>query len=571
MLLGFLNGLAGSIGIGVVIPLFSLFSESTVAGTDFITNIMSQLFSIFHIPLTPVFLIIFMIFLFAIKALAQFFTKYNTEKLVAHFEEDLRKELFEKTLKASWPHLLEQKTGYLERILLFDVNQATSLLSQISSSILIATSFITYAFVAFKISSTVTIFTIIFGGLLFFIFKPLFFKTRKIAEDIGLTYKLVAHHMGQAIIGSKIVKATSTEDKIINKSSHYFERLKGGRVKMGLYTYAVGNALEPIGIAFIGLLFIFSYQASSFNIAAFGVVVYLIQKMFSFIQSAQSQIQGLNGLIPYIEGVTEYRDTAEKNGEINPGNEKFIFNRSLEFKNIEFSYSRSGEILKDVSFAIQNGHVVGIVGPSGAGKTTIVDLLLRLFNPTSGQILLDGKNISEISLKEWRGNIGYVPQDIFLLNDTVENNIRFYDETISRERITEVAKMANVYDFIQGLPDKFQTMTGERGLELSGGQRQRIVLARALAKNPKILILDEATSAVDTESESLIQKSINSLRGKVTILVIAHRLSTITNSDELLVFDGGKIIEEGKPENLLKNKDSHFYKMYHVKVDKSSS
>ena len=207
---------------------------------------------------------------------------------------------------------------------------------------------------------------------------------------------------------------------------------------------------------------------------------------------------------------------------------------------------------------------MAIIGPSGAGKTTIVDLILRLFSPQSGEILLDDKNISEINLKEWRRSIGYVPQDVFLLNDTIENNIKFYDDSIAKETIIQASKMANIYETIKKLPDKFDTIVGERGMKLSGGQRQRVVLARALVRKPQILILDEATSAIDIESEKLIQEAIYKLRGKITILIIAHRLSTITNSDKIVIVDEGRVAEEGSPDILLKNKDSHFSKLYNL-------
>src|SRR3989344_8992171 len=186
ILLGFLSGIAGSVGVGIVIPLFSLLLNSKVGGTDFITKTIEKLFSIVHLPLTPAFLIAFMVLLFSLKALAQFFAKYNTEKFSAYFEEDLRKELFGKTLKANWPYLLNQKVGYLERILLDDTAQVTGIFSHINGSIIIITSFITYAFIAFKISTSITLLTLVFGGILFFVFKPLFFKTRKIAQEIGL-------------------------------------------------------------------------------------------------------------------------------------------------------------------------------------------------------------------------------------------------------------------------------------------------------------------------------------------------------------------------------------------------
>jgi ABC-type multidrug transport system fused ATPase/permease subunit len=217
-----------------------------------------------------------------------------------------------------------------------------------------------------------------------------------------------------------------------------------------------------------------------------------------------------------------------------------------------------------VNFSISRGEMVGLIGPSGAGKTTIVDLVLRLFNPTSGEILLDGKNIRKIKLKDWRKNIGYVSQDIFLINDTIANNIKFYDDSISDKEIEEAAKSANIYDFIQNCPEKFETNIGERGIMLSVGQRQRIIIARVLARQPKFLLLDEATSALDNESELKIKESIDGLKGKVPVFIIAHRLSTVMNCDKVLAIENGKIIEQGEPKKLLNDKKSYFYQIYYA-------
>jgi len=237
----------------------------------------------------------------------------------------------------------------------------------------------------------------------------------------------------------------------------------------------------------------------------------------------------------------------------------------LEFKNIGFNYNNEKQILVDVNFTIKKGEMVGLIGPSGAGKTTMVDIILRLFNPTKGEILLDGKNINEIDINEWRKNIGYVSQDIFLKNDTIANNIKFYNDLITDEEMSEAAKMANIYDFIETCPDKFNTVIGERGLLLSVGQRQRIVIARILARQPKILILDEATSALDNESEVQIQEVIENLKNKVTVLLIAHRLSTVMNCTNLLVLLDGEIKEQGSPEKLLADEKSYFYKVSNIR------
>ena len=209
--------------------------------------------------------------------------------------------------------------------------------------------------------------------------------------------------------------------------------------------------------------------------------------------------------------------------------------------------------------------MVGLIGPSGAGKTTIVDLLLRLFVPSSGKILIDGESVDTVTLSEWRKHIGYVSQDMFLMNDTIENNIRFYNQNLTQQEIIEAARLANIDQFIDSLPNKFSTIIGERGTLLSGGERQRVILARVLARRPDILILDEATSALDNESEALIQKAIETLHGKITVLVIAHRLSTIKAVDKLIALENGRIREQGRPASLLKDKESYFFKVYNVR------
>ena len=264
-----------------------------------------------------------------------------------------------------------------------------------------------------------------------------------------------------------------------------------------------------------------------------------------------------------------YQDAAEQHKEKTSGNKPFKFNESLKIQELTFAYPETDyDILSGVSFSVQKGEMVGIIGPSGAGKTTLIDVLLRLLRPQKGIILADDVDIDSISLDSWHKNVGYVSQDAFLLNDNLEANIRFYSDSISQNDIIEASKMANIYDFIQELPDKFNTLVGERGVKLSGGQKQRIALARAIARKPSILILDEATSALDNESEALIQKAIDSLRGKITILIIAHRLSTVMNSDKIIALDGGKVVETGAPQELMKSEDSYLYKSHHVAQSK---
>jgi ABC-type multidrug transport system fused ATPase/permease subunit len=226
---------------------------------------------------------------------------------------------------------------------------------------------------------------------------------------------------------------------------------------------------------------------------------------------------------------------------------------NVSFKNVAFCYPSRKEIqvLKEVSFNADFGQKIAIVGPSGAGKSTIATLLLRFYDIDAGEILIDGKNIYEYDLETLRENMSIVPQDVILFGGTIRENIAYGKPNATEEEIYIAAKQANAFNFIEGFPEKFETIVGERGIKLSGGQRQRIAIARALLKNPSILILDEATSSLDSESEKLVQEALEILMEGRTSIIIAHRLSTIRSADQIIVLDNGKINEQGTHQELI--------------------
>lgn len=568
IVLGFIAGILGSIGVSTAIPLFFLFSkQSNISGVgiDAVTSFIQQTFAFFHLPFNLPFLIFFMISLLILKAVIMFFAKYINEKTMAQYVNQFKSELFERTLSTNWEYLLNHKIGYLERILFNDIDQGVSILDQVTGGILLATNFIAYGFIALKISTTFALLTMAIGGVLFLFFKPIFYRIRKLSSQVVSSDKIAIHHVSENLIGIKAIKAAAVEEPVARKGKEFFAERMKYRVRAVIYGLPMGFIFEPLTFVFVAILFLLSYRSPTFNLAVFVVVVYLIQKIFSFVQSFQDKVGVISQSAPFLETILRYRRETMKNKETNAGHDEFSFNRSLEFKDIGFFYSPDKQILTNVTFAIGKGQTVGIIGPSGGGKTTIVDLMLRLFVPKMGEILLDGKNIFSIDINRWRKNIGYVPQDVFLLNDTIENNIKFYEDSITEKQILDAAEMANIIEFVNNLPNKFQTVVGERGVKLSGGQRQRIALARALARKPQLLVLDEATSALDTESETIIQNAIGKLKGKITIVIVAHRLSTVMNSDTLVVIDKGKIIEEGVPGEMLQRPDSYLSRTAHTK------
>lgn len=239
------------------------------------------------------------------------------------------------------------------------------------------------------------------------------------------------------------------------------------------------------------------------------------------------------------------------------------FNHTIDYKHVNFSYNDSKQVLKDITLSIPKGKTIALVGQSGSGKSTFVDLLPRFYDVNNGEICIDGVNIKMLSFHNLRELMGNVNQDPILFNDTIFNNITFGVEEATLEQVEQAAKIANAHDFIMQTEHGYQTKIGDRGGKLSGGQRQRLSIARAVLKNPPIMILDEATSALDTESEKLVQEALDNLMKNRTSIVIAHRLSTVKNADLICVFHEGKITEQGTHEDLLK-RNGIYTKLYNM-------
>ncbi len=286
------------------------------------------------------------------------------------------------------------------------------------------------------------------------------------------------------------------------------------------------------------------------DLISFILYTTFIGASFGGIAEMYAQIQKAVGAT---ERVFELLDEVPENINSSPNLATEKITGNVSFQNVSFSYPSRAEIqvLKAVNFEVSFGQKIAIVGPSGAGKSTIASLLLRFYNIDNGQILIDGKNINAFSLEQLRGNMSIVPQDVILFGGTIKGNIAYGKPTATDAEIMQAAKQANAYNFIEGFPEQMETLVGERGIKLSGGQRQRIAIARALLKNPSILILDEATSSLDSESEKLVQEALEVLMQGRTSFIIAHRLSTIRKADQILVLDGGTITEKGTHQELI--------------------
>lgn len=565
VVLGFFSGFLDSIGINILIPIFSFFTNNQLVGDDSISKFIFKIFSYLPFEYNLKSLLILVALLFLFRAVILLFSSYVSTKIRLDYRNSAVNNLLNLIFYAKWPFLLKQRIGYIQATLVRDLQINSETMTFLNHFINSITGLVIYSIFAVSISLPITLMSLAVGGSFMLLFVPLIKKNRLIVEKMASAEKNISSHLIENVGGVKAIKSFGVENSVIKKVTAWFEDIKNWNLKVYFLRASFSVFVQPFSLIFIFALFAYYYKQPGFSLPSFIVIIYLIQKIFTYLDTVQSTFHSINEYIPFLKNTMVFKELLENNNENWSGKEKFNFKNEIDFKNTFFSYKPNEPVLTDFNMRIKNGETIGLIGPSGAGKTSIADLLLRFFEPQKGEILMDGTNISEIDLRDWRRKIGYVSQDTFLINDSIKNNIKFYDESITDEKMIEAAKLANIYDFILKQKEGFDAVVGERGVMLSGGQRQRIALARALARDPEFLILDEATSALDSESEISIQNSINNLKHKITILIIAHRLSTILDADRVLVLDKGKIIEEGVPAGLLENKESYFYKIYNLK------
>ena len=372
--------------------------------------------------------------------------------------------------------------------------------------------------------------------------------------------------LSEIIKGSWLIKIYQKEEEELKKISMIIdERFKAIR-KVEQTRLGAGPIMEIISSVAIAIVVFFAGYRSLQGAITLGEFVSFLAALMLAYQPVKA-LAGIN--IGIQEGIAAARRIYEiidqKNEIINDKNAPSLklTNATLEFKNISFVYPDGTQALKNLSVKIEGGRKVGLVGISGSGKTTFLNLIPRFFNLEHGQILVDGQNINNINLSSLRKEISLVSQDVILFDDTIKSNILYGNSSASDEEIVAACKFAAAQDFIEKLPNKYETIIGENGIKLSGGQKQRLSIARAILKNSSIILLDEATSSLDSDSETVIQKAIENLTKNKTTIIIAHRLSTIMNCDKILVFDNGQIISEGSHEFLVNS--SPIYKNLYEK------
>lgn len=475
-----------------------------------------------------------------------------TTFLGAEAQQEFQKKIYARILQFSFRFASSYKAGDLVEHMKMPITTTLPLLDAwnrlIIASLVSTALFCLIATMSFKLTAIVLSVFLVLGLLQKYVFWHL----------SELSYRVAGHLMDineevvQSVQGLRTIITNGKKDYSFSRVVDHLQKAKEIGVAINTWNNRITPVNEITGIVLVAAcLFCGSIWGDipSSTLFAFLMISYRLATRIQLLMSAVATIYYHSGGIRRIDALLDPagKEFCKAGGESFPG-----FMKGLEVRDVSLKYPANDQMtLRNLSFSVNRGEVIGIVGASGAGKSSLIDTIIRLYEPTGGQIFVDGTDYSVYSLQSWVDRLGVVSQDIFLFNETIEESIRFGNRQVSFEEVEEAARCAGAHEFISALPEKYQTLLGPKGRGLSGGEKQRISLARALLKKPDLLILDEATSSLDSQSEQLIQETLQKLRSRLTIMAIAHRLSTVQDADQILVMDRGMIIERGNHDHLL--------------------
>jgi ABC-type multidrug transport system fused ATPase/permease subunit len=514
--------------------------------------------------------------LFAFQAIFSFFRVVTFTSFTEHMLASIRKAAYEKLIQMPMSFFSERQVAELNSRMASDITQISETFTTniaeflrqfiiiIGGTVIICTMSWKMALVMLSIIPVIAVFTLFFAR---YIRKLSKLVQDKIAESNVIT--------GEGLQGISNVKTFTNENFEIQRYNSVTQQIlqlavKGGIARGAFFSFVIFCLFGAIiFIVYIGITMTLKGELPASQMMSFLFYTVFVAASIGGIAEQVASIQRALGaterVMDIIDGKTENINLLYKKAERVSGN--------ISFDDVNFFYPSRPDfkVLKNVSFKVNSGEMLALVGPSGSGKSTIASLLLRFYELQNGKISIDGKNISSYDLTEYRNNMAIVPQDVLLFGGTIKENIAYGKLNATDAEIIEAARQANAFDFIESFPDKFETKVGERGIQLSGGQRQRIAIARAILKNPSILILDEATSSLDSESERLVQEALDKLMMGRTSIVIAHRLSTIRNADKIIVLENGTVRESGTHAELSAIPDGLYRSLSRLQFDTISS
>ena len=554
VLASFIEGL----GLAFLVPLLETISaEGEAVPLSGISRSISTGLGWFHLPFRLWTIMVGGFVLFATQALLSYLRQTQSVKLSAGVSADVRIELNASLLRSDMAYLQSRKGGEFANSLITEPGRYQGAFTGTMNLIALAISSITYLSVALILSWSLLLAAVGLISIVSLLVKFEIGRAGRYGTELSRVNADVQSTTMEQLGGIRIVRAFNLE----TVSGERFRSLALEMAKLYYVTIKSRARMEALFEAgVVGGLMVIVYYAVTVADMSVSVLLTFIFVLFRFYPRVGAINKAFHGLmfgIPAVHNITNLIEETRTPTVINGTTHHSRLKDGIRFEDVSFSYDDDSPVLDRIDFTVRPGEAIAIVGSSGEGKTTLVNLLMRFYDPSDGRILVDGIDLRELDMTSWRSTLSLVNQDIFLFNATISKNIVLGKLDATEEEIVAAARSAYADEFIDELPDGYDTIIGDRGVRLSGGQRQRLALARAIVRDPQILILDEATSELDSKSEQLIQQAIVELGASRTIFTIAHRLSTIRHADNILVIENGRIAEEGNHERLLETNGSY--------------
>lgn len=565
-----LSGLMEGLGIGLILPLLDSVYEnkvnlSGVNDQNIFSIITNYIFEIIGIKKTIAWLLVIISLFYVLKSFFNFLALAYIAKKRGSLLLEIKKKIFEYYSRIEYSEYVKKNSGDMVNLLNVQTTRALQAFQFCNSVVMSVVSSLIYFTLIIILNFQFSI-LIFFGGLLLIFLMSLVNKyilnlSRIYTKESGILAKLFI----QTMTGFKYLLATNKITNIKPKIMRSITNLASHTANISIASAASSSLREPISIILI--FFIIFIQVEYYNIEMASILISLIllYRCLTAISSVQENYQQVLGHIGSIESIIENTDNEIKDLKIK-SKQIYKIEKYIKLENITHSYNDTKKILDNLSLKIPANKIVAIVGDSGSGKTTLIDLIIGIIQANKGNIFIDDVNIKDLDNISWRKMIGYVPQNEFIFNDTIANNVSFWEgewknDKVLEEKIVLALKKAGLYSSVKLMPENLDTIIGDRGSFLSGGQKQRLFIAREIFKSPELLIFDEATSALDYGSENIILDTIDKMRGYSTILIVSHTPNLIKNADLVYVLENGKIVEEGSYKDLIKKNKSYLSKM----------
>lgn len=556
-------------GLSILALLFILMTSIVATAIPLLAQYYIDNFITKNIAKAGLYILIIYFGLFILRVVFTFLGEYYFAKVAHSIVRDLRNDSFANLQKLGMSYFDKTPVGSVVSRLTNDTQAVADMFGTIFSSFLnTILMFVVTLSAMIALSWQLTIYMILFIPVMVgsvYLYQKL---SSRLVEISRAKISEMNTKLSESIEGMKIIQAFNQEQRLIDEfgevnNEHLRYYTKSLKVDSLLLRPAMA-LFKVLAYGVIVMYFGLSFESAGFTAGIIYAFIQYTNQLFNPLIELMQNFSILQTSIISAGRVFTLIDNEEYEPEQKESDYK-ILRGDIEFKNVSFSYDGKRDVLKNISFSVKNGESIAFVGATGSGKSSIMNLFLRFYDYDRGEILIDGVNIKDYSSKELRNSVGLVLQDPFLYHGTVESNIKMYNESLTREDVIEAAKFVDVHNFIDKLEDKYDSLVTERGSTFSSGERQLLTFARTIASKPKILILDEATANIDSETEELIQHSLEKMRKGRTTIAIAHRLSTIQDSSCIYVLDKGEIIESGTHDELIALK-GNYYKMYQLQA-----